>query len=168
MNLRIGFGYDVHQLAKGHNLCLGGIVIPHKKGTVGHSDGDVLIHSICDALLGAANLHDIGYHFPDNSEEYKGIDSKILLQKTIELLNDKDYEIINIDSTICLEEPKIKDSIPDMKKILAGVMKQNVENISIKATTSEKMGFIGKTNGIAAYAIALIHKPTKELKVESL
>ncbi|MCD6565785.1 MAG: 2-C-methyl-D-erythritol 2,4-cyclodiphosphate synthase [Bacteroidales bacterium] len=162
MNLRIGFGYDVHKLTKGRDLCLGGIVIPHKKGTVGHSDGDVLIHSICDALLGAANLHDIGYHFPDNSKEYKDIDSKILLQKTIKLLDDQGYKIINIDSTICLEEPKIKDSIPDMKKILAGVMKQNVENISIKATTSEKMGFIGKTDGIAAYAIALINKPTKE------
>jgi len=135
MNLRIGFGYDVHKLTKGRDLCLGGIVIPHKKGTVGHSDGDVLIHSICDALLGAANL---------------------------KLLDDQGYEIINIDSTICLEEPKIKDSIPDMKKILAGVMKQNVENISIKATTSEKMGFIGKTDGIAAYAIALINKSTKE------
>jgi len=161
MNFRIGFGYDVHQLAKGHDLCLGGIVIPHKKGTVGHSDGDVLIHSICDALLGAANLHDIGYHFPDTSKEYKGIDSKILLQKTIKLLDDQDYEIINIDSTICLEEPKIKDSIPDMKRILAGVMQQNVENISIKATTSEKMGFIGKTDGIAAYAVALVNKPVR-------
>ena len=161
MNLRIGFGYDVHQLAKGHDLCLGGLVISHNKGTVGHSDGDVLIHSICDALLGAANLHDIGYHFPDNSEEYKGIDSKILLQKTVELLANQDYQIINIDSTICLEYPKIKNSIPDIKKILARVMKQNVENISIKATTSEKMGFIGKTDGIAAYAVALVNKPVR-------
>ena len=161
MNLRIGFGYDVHQLAKGHKLCLGGIVIPYRKGTVGHSDGDVLIHSICDALLGAANLHDIGYHFPDNSEEYKGINSKILLRKTLKLLDNKGFEIANIDSTICLEEPKIKDLIPDMKKTLAVVMKQNVENISIKATTSEKMGFIGQTKGIAAYAIALIYENSK-------
>lgn len=161
MNLRIGFGYDVHKLAQGLNLCLGGLVIPYKKGTMGHSDGDVLIHAICDALLGAANLRDIGYHFPDNAQEYKGIDSKILLKKTIQLLKDQNFSIVNIDSTICLEEPKIKRSIPDMKKILAGVMEQSVEDISIKATTTEKMGFIGKTDGIAAYAIALIHKPPK-------
>lgn len=161
MNLRIGFGYDVHQLAQGHNLCLGGLVVPYKKGSVGHSDGDVLIHAICDALLGAANLNDIGYHFPDNGQEYKGIDSKILLKKTVQLLKDQNFSIVNIDSTICLEEPKIKNSIPDMKKILAGVMEQSVEDISIKATTTEKMGFIGKTDGIAAYAIALIQKPAK-------
>lgn len=161
MNLRIGFGYDVHQLAQGHDLCLGGLVVPYKKGSVGHSDGDVLIHAICDALLGAANLHDIGYHFPDNAQEYKGIDSKILLKKTVQLLKDQNFSIVNIDSTICLEEPKIKNSIPDMKKILAGVMEQSVEDISIKATTTEKMGFIGKTDGIAAYAIALIQKPAK-------
>lgn len=161
MNLRIGFGYDVHQLAQGHDLCLGGLVIPYKKGSVGHSDGDVLIHAICDALLGAANLHDIGYHFPDNGQEYKGIDSKILLKKTVQLLKDQNFSIVNIDSTICLEEPKIKNSIPDMKKILAGVMEQSVEDISVKATTTEKMGFIGKTDGIAAYAIALIQKPAK-------
>ncbi|MCH7658460.1 MAG: 2-C-methyl-D-erythritol 2,4-cyclodiphosphate synthase [Bacteroidetes bacterium] len=161
MNLRIGFGYDVHQLAQGHDLCLGGLVIPYKKGSVGHSDGDVLIHAICDALLGAANLHDIGYHFPDNAQEYKGIDSKILLKKTVQLLKDQNFSIVNIDSTICLEEPKIKNSIPDMKKILAGVMEQSVEDISVKATTTEKMGFIGKTDGIAAYAIALIQKPAK-------
>lgn len=161
MNLRIGFGYDVHQLAQGHDLCLGGLVVPYKKGSVGHSDGDVLIHAICDALLGAANLHDIGYHFPDNAQEYKGIDSKILLKKTVQLLKDQNFSIVNIDSTICLEEPKIKNSIPDMKKILAGVMEQSVEDISVKATTTEKMGFIGKTDGIAAYAIALIQKPAK-------
>lgn len=161
MNLRIGFGYDVHQLAQGHDLCLGGLVVPYKKGTVGHSDGDVLIHAICDALLGAANLNDIGYHFPDNGQEYKGIDSKILLKKTVQLLKDQNFSIVNIDSTICLEEPKIKNSIPDMKKILAGIMEQSVEDISIKATTTEKMGFIGKTDGIAAYAIALIQKPAK-------
>lgn len=161
MNLRIGFGYDVHQLAQGHDLCLGGLVVPYKKGTVGHSDGDVLIHAICDALLGAANLNDIGYHFPDNGQEYKGIDSKILLKKTVQLLKEQNFSIVNIDSTICLEEPKIKNSIPDMKKILAGVMEQSVEDISIKATTTEKMGFIGKTDGIAAYAIALIKKPAK-------
>ena len=161
MNLRIGFGYDVHQLAQGHDLCLGGLVIPYKKGSVGHSDGDVLIHAICDALLGAANLHDIGYHFPDNAQEYKGIDSKILLKKTVQFLKDQNFSIVNIDSTICLEEPKIKNSIPDMKKILAGVMEQSVEDISVKATTTEKMGFIGKTDGIAAYAIALIQKPAK-------
>ncbi len=161
MDLRIGFGYDVHQLAQGHDLCLGGLVIPYKKGSVGHSDGDVLIHAICDALLGAANLHDIGYHFPDNAQEYKGIDSKILLKKTVQFLKDQNFSIVNIDSTICLEEPKIKNSIPDMKKILAGVMEQSVEDISVKATTTEKMGFIGKTDGIAAYAIALIQKPAK-------
>lgn len=158
MDLRIGFGYDVHQLAKGHDLCLGGIVIPHKKGTTGHSDGDVLIHAICDALLGAVNMQDIGHHFPDNSEEYKDIDSKILLEKTIKLLTDQGYEVVNIDSTICLEEPKIKNSIPEMKKVLAGKIQKNAEKISIKATTSEKMGFIGETEGIAAYAVALVNK----------
>lgn len=161
MDLRIGFGYDVHQLAKGYDLCLGGIVIPHKKGTVGHSDGDVLIHAICDALLGAVNMQDIGHHFPDNSEEYKDIDSKILLGKTMKLLTDQGYEVVNIDSTICLEEPKIKNSIPEMKKVLAGIIQKNAEKISIKATTSEKMGFIGKAEGIAAYAVALIDKTSR-------
>lgn len=161
MNFRIGFGYDVHKLAKGCKFCLGGIEIPYNKGTVGHSDGDVLIHAICDALLGAANLQDIGHHFPDTSDKYKGISSRILLEKTIYKINDKGYKIVNIDSTICLEEPKIKESIPEMKKILAGIINNKTENISIKATTSEKMGFIGKKEGIAAYAIVLINRIDK-------
>ncbi|MCK4343741.1 MAG: 2-C-methyl-D-erythritol 2,4-cyclodiphosphate synthase [Bacteroidales bacterium] len=158
MNLRIGFGYDVHQLAENHHLCLGGLIIPHSKGTVGHSDGDVLIHSICDALLGAANIRDLGYHFPDSSPELKGIDSKILLRKTICLLKDKGYSLVNIDSTICLQTPKIIDAIPEMKKKLARVMEIEVENISIKATTTEKLGFIGSEEGLASYAVVLIEK----------
>jgi 2-C-methyl-D-erythritol 2,4-cyclodiphosphate synthase len=156
--MRVGFGYDVHRLAENHNFCLGGLIIPHSKGTVGYSNGDVLIHSICDALLGAANLRDLGYHFPDTSPEFEGIDSKILLKKTIDLLKDKGYSIVNIDSTICLQSPKIKNAIPEMKKKLAHVMEIEVENISIKATTTEKLGFIGSEEGLSAYSIVLIEK----------
>jgi len=158
MNIRIGLGYDVHPLAAGQNLCLGGLIIPHEKGTVGHSDGDVLIHAICDALLGAANLRDIGYHFPDSSDEFKGIDSKILLKRTVSMLTDNGYSIINIDATICLQVPRIMDSIPDMKEILANVMKINCDQISIKATTTERLGFVGREEGVSTYAIALIEK----------
>ncbi len=158
MNYRIGLGYDVHSLAVGQNLCLGGLIIPHEKGTVGHSDGDVLIHAICDALLGAANLRDIGYHFPDTSDEFKGIDSKILLKRTVSMLTDKGYSIVNIDVTICLQAPRIMDVIPDMKEILANVMKIQTDQISIKATTTEKMGFVGREEGVSTYAIAMIGK----------
>jgi len=158
MNLRIGFGYDVHQLKENNSLNLGGITIPHTKGTIGYSNGDVLIHSICDALLGAANLGDIGIHFPDTSPEFKGIDSKILLKRTVDLLNKEGYSIINIDSTVCLQKPKINDFIPGMKKILADVMNIGIEDISIKATTTEKLGFVGSEEGISTYAVALIEK----------
>ncbi len=156
MNIRIGFGYDVHPLAAGQNLCLGGLIIPHEKGTVGHSDGDVLIHAICDALLGAANLRDIGYHFPDSSDEFKGIDSKILLKKTVSMLSDHGYSIVNIDVTICLQLPRIMNSIPDMKEILAKVIKINADQISIKATTNDRLGFVGREEGVSTYAVALI------------
>lgn len=153
---RIGFGFDVHQLKENEELILGGIRIEHSKGTVAHSDGDVLIHSICDALLGAANLRDIGYHFPDNSEAFKNIDSKILLKKTVDLVRKKGYTIGNIDNTICLQRPKIKDFIPEMAKILSSVMKISIDDISIKATTTEKLGFVGREEGISAYSTVLI------------
>jgi 2-C-methyl-D-erythritol 2,4-cyclodiphosphate synthase len=158
MNQRVGFGYDVHPLGEHKSLCLGGLIIPHEKGTVGHSDGDVLIHSICDALLGAANLRDIGYHFPDTDPQFRGIDSKILLSRTIKLLKEKGYALVNVDVTIVLQRPKIKDYIPEMIKILSSVMNIPDENISIKATTTEKLGFIGREEGIASYAVALVEK----------
>jgi 2-C-methyl-D-erythritol 2,4-cyclodiphosphate synthase len=158
MKIRTGFGYDVHRLAEGEELILGGIKIDWHKGTVAHSDGDVLIHAICDALLGAANLRDIGFHFPDNSADFKGIDSKILLKLTVELLRNKNYEIGNIDSTIALQAPKIKEFIPKMIQTLAKVMQIQEEDISIKATTTEKLGFVGTGEGIAAYSVVLITK----------
>ena len=153
---RIGMGYDVHRLSEGYRLCIGGIEIPFEKGTVGHSDGDVLIHAICDALLGAANLRDIGFHFPDNDPSLKGIDSKIILRKTTEILRQAGYEIGNIDSTVCLQSPKINPFIPDMAETLAKVMRIDRNCVSIKATTTEKMGFVGTGDGISAYAVALI------------
>ena len=158
MNFRIGFGYDVHRLSEGYKLTLGGIIIPHTKGSVGHSDADVLIHVICDALLGAANLRDIGYHFPDTDPQYKNIDSKKLLTQVVDLLKEKGFSIGNIDSTVCLQEPKIKSLIPDMIKCLSETMKIEEDNISIKATTTEKMGFTGREEGIEAYAVVLIYK----------
>ena len=158
MDFRIGFGYDVHRLAEGYNLMLGGIKIPHNKGSVGHSDADVLIHVICDALLGAANMRDIGYHFPDSDPRYKDIDSKKLLKEVIKRIKGKGYSIGNIDTTVCLQNPKIQSYIPEMITSLAGVMDIDEENISIKATTTEKMGFIGKEEGLEAYAVALIYK----------
>lgn len=158
MNFRIGYGYDVHRLDKGRELILGGIKIPHDKGCVAHSDGDVLIHAICDALLGAAALRDIGYHFPDTDNQYKNIDSKILLKKTIRILHDNGYSLVNIDSTICLQKPKIQDFIPEMIQTIASVMNIAKSKISIKATTSENLGFIGEEKGIAAYAMVLIEK----------
>lgn len=151
-------GYDVHQLASGYKLWIGGIEIPFEKGSVGHSDGDVLIHAICDALFGAANLRDIGYHFPDNDPELKGIDSKILLGKTVEILRNSGYEIGNIDSTICLQLPKINPFIPKMQTVLAEVMGISAEQISIKATTTERLGFVGRGEGVSAYAVTMIFK----------
>lgn len=161
MKIRIGFGYDVHKLGEGEELWIGGIHVPHSKGSIGHSDGDVLIHAICDALLGAANLRDIGFHFPDTSADFKGIDSKILLRRTVKLIKEKGFEISNIDSTICLEKPKLKDLIPEMQTVLARVMEINTEDIAIKATTSEKLGFVGTQEGVTSYASVLIQKQSK-------
>ncbi|MCA1744243.1 MAG: 2-C-methyl-D-erythritol 2,4-cyclodiphosphate synthase [Bacteroidales bacterium] len=157
-NWRVGMGYDVHQLASGYQLWVGGIEIPFEKGSVGHSDGDVLIHAICDALLGAANLRDIGHHFPDTDPALKGIDSKILLEKTMVLLRSHDYEVGNIDTTICLQQPKINPFIPEMQTTLSAVMQLQESQLSIKATTTERMGFVGTGEGIAAYATVLIFK----------
>jgi len=158
MKIKIGFGFDVHQLKDDLDFCLGGIKIPHTKGGLGHSDADVLIHAICDALLGAANLGDIGKHFPDNSNEFKGIDSKILLKEVIRLLSDNGYSIGNIDSTICLQEPKISSYISDMKKVLSDCMNIDIEDVSIKATTTERLSFVGREEGVSAYATVLIQK----------
>ena len=156
MNIRIGYGYDVHQLSEGEDLILGGVHIPYNKGSVGHSDADVLIHTICDAILGAANMRDIGFHFPDTSVKYRDIDSKILLKDVMALIRDKGYEIINIDSTVCLEKPKVNPHIPHMQEALSDCMQIEVNQLSIKATTSEKMGFVGTEKGIAAHAVALL------------
>lgn len=158
MKIRVGFGYDVHRLADNRELWLGGVKIDHTQGLMGHSDADVLIHAICDALLGAANLRDIGFHFPDTAGEYKDIDSKILLARTLEVITEKGYRIGNIDATICAERPKINPHIPQMQKVMAEILEISEEDISIKATTSEKMGFVGREEGFAAYAVALIEK----------
>jgi 2-C-methyl-D-erythritol 2,4-cyclodiphosphate synthase len=158
MKIRIGQGYDVHQLHEGSPFWLGGIQVPHTHGAVGHSDADVLIHAICDALLGAANLRDIGYHFSDKDPQYKGIDSKLLLKRVMDLLRDRNYEVNNIDATLCLQAPKISPYIDEMKQTLAGVMAIPEEDISIKATTTEQLGFVGRKEGVAAYAVALIYQ----------
>lgn len=158
MNIRVGFGYDVHAFAEGRALWLGGVQIPHTAGLLGHSDADVLIHAIADALLGAANLGDIGYHFPDTAAEYKGIDSKILLARTMGLIREAGYELGNIDATVAAERPKLNPHIPAMKQTLAQVMKVSEEDISIKATTTEKLGFTGRQEGMAAYATVLIQR----------
>jgi len=158
MNIRVGFGYDVHSFAPDRELWLGGIKIEHSQGLLGHSDADVLIHAFCDAILGAANLRDIGFHFPDNSSEYKNIDSKILLLETTLLIRNKGYEIGNADCTICAEEPKLSPDIPAMQRCLSEVMGIDTDVISIKATTSEKMGFVGRKEGISAYVTVLIYK----------
>jgi len=158
MNIRVGMGYDVHQLVENRELWLGGINIPHNLGLKGHSDADVLIHAICDALLGAANMRDIGFHFPDTSNDFLDIDSKILLSKTIALIATKGYKVGNIDATICAEEPKLKTYIPSMCEVLAHVMEVDLDAISIKATTTEKLGFTGRQEGISAYATVLISK----------
>ncbi len=156
MNFRIGMGYDVHQLVEGRDLWLGGIKIDHTLGLLGHSDADVLIHAICDALLGAAAMRDIGYHFPDTAAETDGIDSKILLAKTMQLLRDAGYELGNIDATICAERPKLNPHIPQMQQCLADVIGCAPSQVSIKATTTERLGFTGRQEGISAYAVALI------------
>ncbi len=158
MNIRVGFGFDVHRLVEGRDLWMGGIRIDHSHGLLGHSDADVLIHAICDALLGAANMRDIGYHFPDTSADTKDIDSKILLRKTVELIATKGYTVGNIDATICAERPKMNPHIPAMQKCLAGVIGTDEDNISIKATTTERLGFTGREEGISAYATVLISK----------
>lgn len=155
---RVGFGFDVHRLVEGRVLWLGGIQLQHTMGLLGHSDADVLIHAICDALLGAANLRDIGFHFPDTSEEYKDIDSKKLLKSTVKLLRDKSYIVSNIDATICAEKPKINPYIPSMQTCLSEVMGIDADQISIKATTTERLGFTGREEGISAYSVALIEK----------
>jgi 2-C-methyl-D-erythritol 2,4-cyclodiphosphate synthase len=153
---RIGFGYDVHALVPDRELWLGGIKVPHTLGLLGHSDADVLIHAICDAMLGAANLKDIGYHFPDTSSNFKNIDSKILLKECDKLIKEKGYTIVNIDSTICAQKPKLKDYIDPMRECLAGVLEIDADCVSVKATTTEKLGFVGKEEGIAAQAVVLL------------
>ena len=158
MNFRIGFGFDVHQLQDGLDFWLGGIIVPYSKGGLGHSDADVLIHSICDALLGAANLGDIGKHFPDNDSKYKGVDSKILLKEVMILIREEGYELGNVDSTICLQKPKIGQFIPKMQKVLASCMGVDRDLVSIKATTTEQLSFVGREEGVSAYAIVLIQK----------
>lgn len=156
MKLRIGYGIDYHKLEDGIPFWLGGIQVPHYKGAIGHSDADVLLHAICDALLGALALGDIGVHFPDTDNTYKGIDSKILLRKTFNLIQAKGYSVNNVDATLILEKPKIKLHIPEMQKVIADILCIAAEDISIKATTAEKMGFIGKEEGVVAHAVTLL------------
>ena len=158
MKIRVGFGFDVHRLVPNRELWLGGIKLEHELGLLGHSDADVLIHAICDALLGAANMRDIGFHFPDNAGEFKNIDSKILLARTVKLIAEKGYTVGNIDATVCAERPKLKARIPEMQEVLAKVMGIDAEDVSIKATTTEKLGFTGREEGISAYATVLIEK----------
>jgi hypothetical protein len=158
MNIRVGYGYDVHRLVEGRDLWLGGVHIEHTLGLLGHSDADVLIHAICDALLGAANLRDIGYHFPDTAPEYKGADSKVLLSRTVDLLAQHGYRVGNVDCTVCAERPKINPHIDAMKAVLAPLLRVDLDAVSIKATTSERMGFVGREEGMAAHAVALIER----------
>lgn len=156
--IRVGFGFDVHRLVEGRELWLGGIRLEHTMGLLGHSDADVLIHAICDALLGAAHLRDIGYHFPDTAEEFRGIDSKVLLRKTVELIAEKGYRVGNVDATVCAERPRLKTHISAMQACLAGLMDVEEEDVSVKATTTERLGFTGREEGIAAYATVLIER----------
>lgn len=156
--IRVGFGYDVHRLVEGRDLWLGGIKLSHGMGLLGHSDADVLIHVICDALLGAANMRDIGYHWPDTAAETDGIDSKILLRETMKLIATKGYRFVNLDATICAERPKLNPHVPAMKQCLAAIMETDEDNISIKATTTERLGFTGREEGMSAYATVLIEK----------
>ncbi|WP_333615979.1 2-C-methyl-D-erythritol 2,4-cyclodiphosphate synthase [Bacteroides pyogenes] len=158
MKIRVGFGYDVHRLVEGRELWLGGVLLQHTKGLLGHSDADVLVHAICDALLGATNMRDIGFHFPDTAGEFKNVDSKILLKKTVGLIAGKGYRVGNVDATVCAEQPKLKPHIPLMQETLANVMGISPDDIAIKATTSEKLGFTGREEGISAYVTVLIEK----------
>lgn len=158
MKIRVGFGYDVHRLVEGRELWLGGVLLQHTKGLLGHSDADVLVHAICDALLGAANMRDIGFHFPDTAGEFKNVDSKILLKKTVGLIAGKGYRVGNVDATVCAEQPKLKPHIPLMQETVANVMGISPDDIAIKATTSEKLGFTGREEGISAYVTVLIEK----------
>lgn len=158
MKIKVGMGYDVHQFAEGRDLWLGGIRIPHTHGLLGHSDADVLIHAICDALLGAAGLRDIGYHFPDTSAEFAGIDSKILLSRVVASLKERGWHVGNIDATVCAQAPKLNPHIPAMQKTLAEVLQIDTADVNIKATTTEHLGFVGRKEGIAAYAVALIEQ----------
>jgi 2-C-methyl-D-erythritol 2,4-cyclodiphosphate synthase len=158
MAYRIGLGTDFHQLVTGRKLWLGGIEIPHSKGALGHSDADVLLHAICDALLGALNLGDIGFHFPDTDKSLRNIDSKILLEKTFHLIRGKNYQVVNLDTVVCLEKPKIMGHAPEMRGIIARILEISMDDISIKATTTEKLGFIGREEGIMAQAVVLLRK----------
>lgn len=158
MKIRVGMGFDVHQLEAGRDFWLGGIKLPAEKGAVGHSDADVLIHAICDALLGAANLRDIGFHFSNSDNRWKGKDSKYFLAEVTKMIHDKGWQIENVDCTLCLEKPKINPHIPEMKKVLASLMNINEDDISIKATTNETLGYVGRQEGVNAYAVALIKK----------
>lgn len=158
MKIRVGFGFDVHKQTEDRDLWIGGIKVPHTKGLLGHSDADVLLHAICDALLGAANLRDIGFHFPDTASEYKDVDSKLLLKKTLEVITEKGYTIGNIDATIVAERPKINPHVPEMQKVISEILKIDIDDISIKASTSEKLGYVGREEGMTAYAVALLEK----------
>jgi len=156
--MRIGFGIDFHQLTTGRDLWIGGVKIPHARGALGHSDADVLLHAICDALIGALALGDIGTHFPDTDQQYKNIDSKILLQRTYELIKSKNYRVVNIDSSVCLEAPKIKKYFDDMRTVIAGILEVLPDDVSVKATTTERMGFVGREEGLVAYATVMLEK----------
>lgn len=158
MSFRIGFGIDFHQLVEDRDLWLGGVKIPHVKGAKGHSDADVLLHAICDAMLGALALGDIGVHFPDTDQAYKNIDSKILLKRSYDLITDKGYKVVNVDSSLCLEAPKIKPYVVAMQQTIAGILGLTVDDVSVKATTTEKMGFVGREEGLVAYATVLLEK----------
>jgi 2-C-methyl-D-erythritol 2,4-cyclodiphosphate synthase len=158
MSYRIGYGTDYHQLTEGRDFWLGGVLIPHTKGALGHSDADVLLHAVCDALLGALALGDIGKHFPDTDPSLKNIDSKILLQRVVQLIGAEGYRVVNVDATICLEKPKIKDHVPRMQEVMAGIMQVSIRDVSIKATTTEKLGFVGREEGVMAHAVALLSR----------
>lgn len=156
MKIRVGLGYDVHALRENYPFWIGGVRVEHHKGAFGHSDADVLLHAICDAILGALNLRDIGHHFPDTADEFAGIDSKILLEKVIALMHERNFKIGNIDSTVCLERPKVNPYIPEMQKVIAGICGVSPDDISIKATTSEKMGYVGREEGVFAQTVVLL------------
>ncbi|SJZ74520.1 2-C-methyl-D-erythritol 2,4-cyclodiphosphate synthase [Sediminibacterium ginsengisoli] len=160
--MRIGYGIDFHQLVTGRDLFIGGVKIPHEKGALGHSDADVLLHAICDAMLGALSLGDIGVHFPDTSADFKDIDSKILLAKSYELIKAEGYSVVNIDASLCLEAPKIKPYVQQMREVIAGILEITVKDVSVKATTTEKMGFVGREEGLVAHAVCLLQKELSE------